>query len=78
MHEGAAIWLFEFFLSEPAGSTILPKIEADDGITLLKSMQMLKSCPEVINSLLETYATNEVLAEANHGLTTHRQSSAVA
>lgn len=78
VHEGAAIWLFRFFLDDPVRSDVESMLEGDNNPSGATQQEMLRSYPEVVNYLLETYATDEVLAQAYYDLVSARQGYAQA
>ncbi|CAN8070208.1 unnamed protein product [Agarophyton chilense] len=73
--EGAAMWLFQFYLKVQAyyllQGRILGNTLAMDG----DGTEMLESYPEVVNFLLETYATDEVIQEAYSEVLAYHQRS---
>jgi len=86
IHEGAAMWLFQFFLKNPAQATVKARLAADSprkkkhriGSSsrrhLSNETEKLCSYVEVVQFLLLTYATDEVIAEAMNDLQAFQQS----
>lgn len=66
IHDGAAIWLFHFFVKKSA-STVLnimlaSKHKAQSRILLVGNTTALTTYPQAVNCLLRTYATDEDIA----------------
>jgi len=73
IHEGAAMWLFQFFVKKTAKAALSARtttVSASGGKT--KASQ-LTSYPAVVQFLLRTYATDEVIAEADAEISRYRQ-----
>ena len=75
MHEGAALWCFQFFMTGTALAKVQTRIVGESGAADARRDEVLSSYPEVVNYLLRTYATNEVMAEAYADVTNFLQSS---
>ena len=63
VHEGAALWCFQFFMTGTALAKEQTRIVGESGVADARRDEVLSSYPEVVNYLLRTYATNEVYAE---------------
>ena len=75
MHEGAALWCFQFFMTGTALAKVQTRIVGEFGVSDARRDEVLSSYPEVFNYLLRTYATNEVITEAYAEVTNFLQSS---
>ena len=64
VHEGAALWSFQFFMTGMALAKVQTRIVGESGVADARRDEVLSSYPEVVNYLFRTYATNEVIAEA--------------
>lgn len=73
--KGTAIWLFQFYLEKHAAYLLHSRTQGN--IMSLDEDQtgMLRTYPQVVHYLLETYATNEVTQEAHAELLRYHQSS---
>ena len=75
VHEGAALWCFQFFMTGTAMAKVQTRIVGESRVADARGDEVLSSYPEVVNYLLRTYATNEVIAEAYAEVTNFLQSS---
>ena len=67
VHEGAAVWLFSAYMKEPAKAALTMRIESN--VKKSKpSKGQLRTYSEIVNYLLKTYASDDVIAEAEEGL----------
>jgi len=73
IHEGAAMWLFQYFVKKTTKAAIVARTTAGstgDGKT---PGSHLTNYPAVVQFLLKTYATDEVIAEADAEINRYRQ-----
>ena len=77
-HEGVALWLFQFYLSGSAKSTVEKKIRerapTEEQRRLDRRNKIVTTYIGAVQLLLETYATEDVLAEAHLDVTNFKQS----
>ena len=70
--EGVAVWPIQFHLTGQAEGLIQSKLAVDE-----EGRELLTSYREVVNCLLEKYATDEIIAEAYADVINFRHGSAV-
>ena len=75
LHEGAALWCFQFFLTGSALARVQSRLLGESGAVDGHRDEVLSSYPEVVNYLLRTYATDEIIAEAYSEVTNYIQST---
>ena len=75
--EGVAVWAIQFYLKGQAEGLIQSKLVGSSFAVDEDDLELLTSYREVVNCLLEKYATDEVIAEAYTDVTNFRQGSAV-
>ena len=76
VHEGMAIWLFQYFLDGSVHSAVTSRLRANvRGYHRRNTAEALSTYPAVVNYLLRQYATDDVISEGHLDLTTFRQSS---
>ena len=73
--EGAAVWCFQFYLTGQAHALLQSRLNGNTMAVDVEQRELLETYPEVVNFLLRTYATDEVIAEAVGDVTSFRQSS---
>ena len=64
VHEGAAMWLFQYFLAGPAESLVSLMITGESMVAQSPTVTLLQTYPEIVQLLLRTYATDTVLSSA--------------
>jgi len=67
IHEGAAMWLIKAFMREPARSTLMMRLSTPETAGESKEGK-LTTYSDVVNYLLHTYASDDVIAETEAGL----------
>ena len=75
VHEGMALWLFQFFLAGSVHTAVMDRISHDTHGRRRRHAEALHSYSAVVNFLLKQYATDEAISEAHTDLITARQSS---
>lgn len=65
VHEGAAMWLLHFFMKKPAAAALNSRISLPSKSHRRHKEGTLTTYCEVVNYLLETYATDDVIAETD-------------
>lgn len=75
LHEGAALWFFQFFLTGSALARVQSRLSGESGAVDEHRDELLSSYPEVVNYMLRTYATDDIIAEAYSEVTTYIQNS---
>ena len=73
--EGAAVWCFQFYLTGQAHALLQSRLHGNTMAVDAEQRELLETYPEVVNYLLRTYATDEVISEAVGDVTSFRQSS---
>ena len=73
--EGAAIWCFQFYLTGQAHALLQSRLHGNTMAVDAEQRELLETYAEVVNFLLRTYATDEVISEAVGDVTSSRQSS---
>ena len=73
--EGAAVWCFQFYLTGQAHALLQSRQHRNTMAVVAEQRQLLETYAEVVNFLLRTYATDEVISEAVGDVTSFRQSS---
>ena len=73
--EGAAVWCFQFYLTVQAHALLQSRLHGNTMAVDAEQRELLETYAEVVNFLLRTYATDEVLSEAVDDVTSFRQSS---
>lgn len=66
IHEGAAMWLFQYFIKEPAKAPLMHRVCLTDKDSQQKGK--LTTYCQVVNYLLVTYATDDEIAKAEAGI----------
>ena len=64
MHEGAVLWCFQFFVNGTALAKVQTRTVGESGVADARRDEVLSPYLEVVNYVLRTYVTNEVIAEA--------------
>ncbi|CAN8074214.1 unnamed protein product [Agarophyton chilense] len=64
LSERAALWCFQFYLTGSAHALIQSRLFGETGAVDVRRCKMLRTYSEVVNFLLTTYATDEVIADA--------------
>lgn len=67
VHEGAALWLFQYFLRDPAKASLTARLGRPHERGS-KAGKLTSYC-QVVNHLLRTFATDDIIAEAEADLT---------
>lgn len=64
-HEGAAMWLIPFFMKKTAAAAITarPSLKAGSSSGTFREVMLIPHV-EVVNHLVNTYATDDIIAEA--------------
>ena len=76
VHEGIAVWLFQYFLDGRVHTAVKSRLSANiHGYHRRNEADALRTFPAVVNFLLRQYARDDVILEAHLDLTTFRQSS---
>ena len=73
--EGAAVWCFQFYLTGQAHALLQSHLHGNTMAVDVERRELLRAYPQVVNFLLRTYATDEVISEAVGDVTSFRQSS---
>ena len=73
--EGAAVWCFQFYLTGQAHALLQSRLHGNIMVVDAEQRELLQTYPEVVNFLLRTYLTDEVISEAVGDVTSFRQSS---
>ena len=73
--EGAAVWCFQFYLTGQAHALLQSRLHGNTMAVDAEQRELLETYAEVVNFLLRTYATDEVISEAVGDVTSFRQSS---
>ena len=72
--EGAAVWCFQFYLTGKAHALLQSRLNGNMAVDV-ERRELLRTYPQVVNFLLRTYATDEVISEAVGYVTSFCQSS---
>ena len=72
--EGAAVWCFQFYLTGQAQRLLQSRLNGNTMAVDVERRELLRTYPQVVNFLLRTYATDEVISEAVGDVTSFRQS----
>lgn len=75
VHEGAALYCFQFSLNGQAKGHVVPKISSSANPMDARDRELLRTYPEVIHYLLETYATDNHIMDAYQGVFGYHQRS---
>ncbi|CAN8075864.1 unnamed protein product [Agarophyton chilense] len=75
VHEGASLYLFQFFLTGQARDRVVSRISGTTDLVDAQDRELLRSYPQVVHYLLETYATDDVIMDAHQEGIFFRQSS---
>lgn len=67
IHEGATVWLVKHFVNKSTVASLAPRVFLNSNLSC-KREGMLSSWKEVVNHLLETYATDDVIVETKTDL----------
>ena len=73
--EGAAVWCFQFFLTGQAYDQLHSRLAGGSKAVDIGQSELLHSYEEVVNFLLTTYVTNEVISEEYNRVMQFRQST---
>ena len=73
--EGAALWCFQFYLTGQAHALLQSRLNRNTMAVDVERRELLRTYSQVVNFLLRTYATKEVISEAVGDVTSFRQSS---
>ena len=73
--EGAAVWCFQFYLTGQAHALLQSRLHVNTMAADGEQRELLDTYTEVVNFLLSTYATDEVISEAVGDVTSFLQSS---
>lgn len=73
VHEGAAMWCFQFYLTWQAHSLLQPRLRRESAIVNDPGTEALMTYPEVASFPFSRYATDEVIADADAELNSYRQ-----
>lgn len=66
VQEGAMIWLLAFLMKKTASAALTTRLSLKDRLSHNSIKEsMIKSYLKVLNQLLQTYATDDVIAEAD-------------
>ncbi|CAN8076103.1 unnamed protein product [Agarophyton chilense] len=74
VNEGAALYLFQFFLTGQARNRVVSKISGITDLLDAQDRELLRSDPQVVHYLLETYAMDDVIRDAHQEVISFRQS----
>ena len=72
--EGAAVWCFQFYLTGQAHALLQSRLHGNTMGADAEQRERLETFAEVVNLLLRTYATDEVISEAVSDVTSFCQS----
>ena len=72
-----AVWAIQFYLKGEAEGLIQSKLVGSSLAVVEEDQELLTPYKEVVNRLLDNYATDEVIAESYTDVTNFRQGSAV-
>ena len=75
VREGAAVWCFQFYLTGQADALLQSRLHGNTMTFDAEQHELLETYSEVVNVLLRTYATDEVISKAVGDVTSFRQSS---
>lgn len=75
VHEGASLYLFQFFLHGKAHEIVVSRISGTTYPVNATDRELLGVYPEVVQYLLETYAMDDVVMDAHPNVISYRQSS---
>ena len=73
--DGVAVWCFQLYLTGQAHALIQSRLIGNTMADDVERRELLRTYQQVVNVLLRTYATEEVISEATGGLNSFRQSS---
>ena len=73
--DGAAVWCFQFYLTGQAHDFLQSRLHGNIVAVDAERREPLETYAEVVNFLLRTYATDEVISEAVGDVPSFRQSS---
>lgn len=73
VHEGVAMWLFPHFMKKPASSSLSARLSSRKSKSSGLHDERLSSYVEVVNFMLATYATDDVIARAVKTLENYKQ-----
>ena len=77
LSEGVAMWCFQFFLSGQAEALLQSRLAGGSMAVDVEQEDLLRTYPQVVNFLLRTYATDEIIAEAYSDVMSFKQTSAM-
>ena len=72
---GAAVWCFQLYLTGQAHVLLQSRLNGNTMAVDVERGELLWTYSQVVNVLLRTYATEEVISEAVGDVTSFRQSS---
>ncbi|CAN8074490.1 unnamed protein product [Agarophyton chilense] len=75
VHEGASLYIFQFFLTEHSHDRVVSKISGTTDFVDAQDRELLSSFPQVFHYLLETCATDDVIMDVQKEGISFRQSS---
>ena len=75
VREGAAVWCFHFYLTGQAHALLQSRLHGNTMAVDAEQRELLETYAEVVDLLLRTYATDEVISEAVGDVTSFCQSS---
>ena len=73
--EGAAVWRLQFYLTGQAHVLLQSRLNENTMAVDVERRELLRPYPQVVNVLLRTYGTDEVISEAVGDVTSFCQSS---
>ncbi|CAN8068452.1 unnamed protein product [Agarophyton chilense] len=65
VHEGATLYLFQFFRTGQVLGRVVSKISGTTDLVDAQDRELLRFYPQVVHYLLETYATDDVVVDAH-------------
>ena len=72
------MWCFQFYLAEQAHALLQSRLNANIMAADVERLELLRTYPQVVNFLLRTNATDEIISDAVGDVTSFRQSSSMA
>ena len=73
--ESLAVWCFQFFVTGRAHSLVMNRLTVQSIAVDVQQQDTLTSYREVVNFLLRTYATDEIIAESHQEVIAYQQST---
>ncbi|CAN8075422.1 unnamed protein product [Agarophyton chilense] len=74
-HEGAALYLFQFFLTGQARDRVVSKISGTTDLLDSQDLELLRSYPQVFHYLSGPFAADDVIMDAHQEVISFKQSS---